>query len=298
VLRFGHMFEDFIPGLLGKLPASWRKRIIGRPDSPSHFATFAHNLLNRIPHAESQIFDCKGALEGYRMRIDWTRFRSFIYGTWEPEVLGAVTSTVTPGMTVIDIGAHIGYYTLLFAKLAGADGRIISFEPFPQNFALLKENVGLNHLDHVLVLPQAVFSRDDEIMLTVPDELHNSGEASVAQTPGTAQLRVQALTLDSYCGSASVQPDFLKMDVEGAEYDVLLGARETITRCHPKLLIELHHFDGNTAAHPVPELLDSWGYDVQWLERSLMTSHILALPEPAVISNSVSLHPQVATQLP
>lgn len=230
------------------------------------------------------------------MRIDWKRFRSFVYGTWEPEVLSAVTSTVTKGMTVIDIGAHIGYYTLLFAKLVGASGRIISFEPLPQNFALLKENVALNHLDNVLVLPQAIFSRDEEILISVPDDQPYSGQASVAQRQGSVHFQVPALTLDSYCATASVQPDFLKMDVEGAEYDVLLGARETIVRCHPKLLIELHHFDGNIDAHPAPKLLNSWGYSVQWLERSLLTSHILALPETAAASNSMSPHSQAATQ--
>src|SRR5271168_535718 len=175
------MIENLIPRLLGQMPTSWRRAMIGRPDNPSHFATFVHHLINRIPQPGSRILECKGALEGYRMRIDWKRFRSFVYGTWEPEVLAAVTSNITPGMTVIDVGAHIGYYTLLFAKTAGPSGRVISFEPLPQNFALLQENIGLNHLDNVLALPQAVFSRDEEILITVPDDVPYSGQASVAQ---------------------------------------------------------------------------------------------------------------------
>jgi hypothetical protein len=71
------------------------------------------------------------------------------------------------------------------------------------------------------------------------------------------------------------------MDVEGAEYDVLIGAERTIGRYRPKLLIELHHFDGNLAAHPVPDLLTRRGYRIQWIERSEMTSHILATPDSA-----------------
>jgi hypothetical protein len=66
-----------------------------------------------------------------------------------------------------------------------------------------------------------------------------------------------------------------------AEYDVLIGAGKTIARYQPKLLIELHHFDGNLAAHPVPDLLVGWGYQIQWVERWQLTSYILATPASA-----------------
>jgi len=254
------------------------RAIIGRPDKPSRIATLAHNLLNRIPPRESQVYDCQGALKGYRMSIDWNRFRSFVYGTWEPEVLRAVMTTVKPGMTVIDIGAHIGYYTLLFAKCVSPNGQVVAFEPLPVNFELLKRNIQLNELACVQTFSQAVFSRNEEIILTVPDDLPHSGDASVYHGRGTKQFRVPAITLDTFCDSSGIRPDIAKMDVQGAEYDVLIGAKRTIDLHRPKLLIELHHFDGKLAAHPVPDLLTSWGYRVQWIERSEMTSHILATP--------------------
>ena len=224
------------------------------------------------------MYDCQGALKGYRSSIDWNRFRSFVYGTWEPEVLRAVMATVEPGMTVIDVGAHIGYYTLLFAKCVGPNGCVVAFEPLPANFELLKRNIQLNDLTYVQTFSRAVFSRDEEIILTVPDDLPHSGDASVYHGSGTKQFRVPAIALDAFCDSAGIRPDILKMDVEGAEYDVLVGAERTISRYRPKLLIELHHFDGKLDAHPVPGLLASWGYRIQWIERSEMTSHILATP--------------------
>jgi FkbM family methyltransferase len=272
------VLENVIPRLLGCVPISWRRAIIGRPDKPSLIATLAHNLLNRVPPGESQVYDCQGALEGYRMSIDWNRFRSFVYGTWEPEVLHAVMVTLKPGMTVIDVGAHIGYYALLFAKCVGPSGRVVAFEPLPVNFELLKKNIQLNGLTYVETFSQAVFSRNEEIILTVPDDLPHSGDASVYPARGTKQFRVPAIALDAFCDSAGFRPDILKLDVEGAEYDVLIGAERTIDRYRPKLLIELHHFDGNLAAHPVPDLLAGWGYRIQWIERSEMTSHILATP--------------------
>jgi FkbM family methyltransferase len=272
------MLESMIPRVLAWVPVTWRRAIIGRPDNPSRAATFVHDLLNRRPPAPTKIFACSGALQGCQMYIDWNRFRSFVYGTWEPDVVRAVTSTVKTGTTVIDIGAHIGYYTLLLAKCVGPTGRVISFEPLPANFALLEQNVQLNRLQHVQMNAQAVFSRDEELTISVPDHAPNSGDASVLSTEGTKHFRVPAITLDSFSSGTGLRPDFLKMDVEGAEYDVLLGAKETIAQSRPKMLIELHHFDGNLAGHPVPELLANWNYEIQWIDRSLMTSHILALP--------------------
>ena len=270
------MIENLIPRLLGRVPVSLRRAIIGRPDEPSGVATFVHNLLNRLPLAETDVIACYGALEGYRMSADWRRFRSFVYGTWEPEVTSVITSAVKPGMTVIDIGAHIGYYSLLFAKCVGSTGLVFSFEPLPENFALLQKNIQLNELNNVQSFCSALFSSSRELSLSVPDESPNSGDGSVIHDRGSKHILVPAITLDSFCARANIQPDVLKMDVEGAEYDVLLGAQETISSCRPKLLIELHHFDGNVAAHPVPDLLASWSYQIEWIDRWPLTSHILA----------------------
>jgi hypothetical protein len=95
---------------------------------------------------------------------------------------------------------------------------------------------------------------------------------------GARHLQVISTTLDVVSATLDIRPDFLKIDVEGSESDVLTGARETIRRCRPKMLIELHHFDGNLGGNPVPNLLAGLGYDVEWIERTDLTSHVLALP--------------------
>jgi FkbM family methyltransferase len=273
------MLDDLIPRVLARVPISWRRAIIGRPDNPSALATFTHNLLNRRRPANSQVLDCHGPLEGYRMAVDWARFRSLIYGTWEPEVVKVIESVVTPGMTVLDIGGHVGYYTLLFAKLVGPTGKVVAFEPLPENFGALERNIELNALPQVRTVPQALFSKSGEMDISVPEDMPNSGDGSVVHHRGAKTVRVQATTLDEFVNAASLRPDFLKMDVEGAEHDVLLGAGETIAKSHPKMLIELHHFDGNVAANPVPDFLAALGYRIDWIERFDMSSHILALPK-------------------
>jgi FkbM family methyltransferase len=283
VLGLWGVLKNVIPRFLGQIPVSWRRAIIGHPDSPSRIATIAHNFLNRFSPEESEVFNCRGALEGYRMCIDWRRFRSFVYGAWEPEVSRALTSAVRQGMTVFDIGAHIGYYTLLLAKCVGPNGRVFSFEPLPGNFDLLRKNVQLNNLTQVQTFNQAVFSRVGEITISVPDDQPNSGNGSVCLDEGVQQFRVNAVSLDAFCEEFLIRPDVLKMDVEGAEYEVLRGAKRVIAQFRPKLLIELHHFDGNLAAHPVPDLVSGWGYHIDWIERWQLTSYILATPgTPAV----------------
>lgn len=277
------MLQNVIPRILSFVPRSFRSTIIGRPDKPNRFATLAHTLFNRLAPSESRAFACQGPLEGYRMFIDWSRYRSFVYGTWEPAVAKAVGEIVRKGMTVIDVGAHHGYYSLYFAKCVGPTGRVFSFEPVPENLALLRRNILLNGISWIETFPDAVFSCTKEISFAAPDESANSGEGSLGEGSRGRQILVHAVTLDSFCASADSLPDVIKMDVEGAELDVLLGAKDTLRECSPTLLIELHHFDGNVAAHPVPGLLQGCGYEVQWIEKCQWTSHILAFPKTAAL---------------
>lgn len=278
------MLQNVIPRLLSFVPRSVRSTIIGRPDNPNRFATLAHNLFNHLAPSESRAFACQGPLKGYRMFIDWSRYRSFVYGAWEPAVAKVVVEIVRKGMTVIDVGAHHGYYSLYFAKCVGPTGRVFSFEPVPENFALLRKNIQLNDVSWIETFPDAVFSCTKDISFAAPDESANSGEGSLGEGSRGRQILVHAVTLDSFCASADRLPHVIKMDVEGAELDVLQGAEDLLKQCSPTLLIELHHFDGNVAAHPVPGLLEGQGYEVRWIEKCQWTSHILALPKTPALA--------------
>jgi FkbM family methyltransferase len=271
------VLELLVSNILRQVPPLWRRRIIGRPDHPSFVATLAHRVLDKISDGTARSYACTGTLDGYQMYVDWSQFRSFVYDSWEPDVVRKIVSTIRPGMTVVDVGAHVGYYTLVFAKYVGATGRVISFEPLPANFALLEKNVELNQLKHVDLFNSAIFSRSGDLAISIPPD-SNSGEASVMQPPGDNQLHVPATTLDLVSSNLDLKPDFLKIDVEGCEFEVLRGAQQTIRTCRPRMLIELHHFDGNLAGHPVPDQLAGMGYDVEWIERSAWTSHIFASP--------------------
>lgn len=271
------MATRIVPRLLGLVPISWRRAAIGDNDHPTWIANLVHNLLNRIPVSREEAFDCKGDLQGFRMYTEWHRFRGLVYGNWEPQVSAMVRTKVKKGMTVLDVGGHIGYYTLLMAKFVGERGRVFSFEPSPENFELLQKNIHLNRLGRVEAVRAAIFSKKGISTISIPDD-SNSGGASLVHEVGSHAMQIETITLDDFCAERNIKPEFIKMDVEGAEFDVLLGGERTIRDCRPEMLIEVHHFDKNVRGNPVLGLLEEWDYEVNWIEKLEMTSHILAAP--------------------
>ena len=272
------MLRSFLPRTLGLIPPTLRRMIIGRSDQPSRMATVFHNLVNSIKADRSEAFPCYGPLQGFRMWTDWTRYRGYIYGNWEPVATQAIISNAKRGMCVFDIGAHLGYYSLLLAKCVGPVGQVVSFEASPGNFCTLQKNVLINKLKNIELINLAVFSKSGTIGMSVSPTDASSGDWSISRQTDGDSIQVQTISLDQFCQAKSVSPHFLKIDVEGAEYDVLIGGRETIGECRPTMLIELHHFHGDIATNQVPDLLREWNYHVQWLERWPQTSHILARP--------------------
>ncbi len=274
------MCRKFLPRALGLVPPALRRKIIGRSDQPSRVATILHNLVNYTVADTSDAFPCHGPLQGFKMSTDWKRYRGYIYGNWEPVATEAILKYVQPGMCVFDVGAHLGYYSLLLAKSVGSGGRVVSFEPAEGNFCTLKRNILINSLNNISLVNLALFSKSGTIRMFVSSADTASGDWSISRDSNKDGIEVQTISLDQFCETNHVLPDFLKIDVEGAEYDVLLGGRETIGRSQPTMLIELHHFDGDLAANPVPTLLNKWNYSIQWLEKWSQTSQILAQPSP------------------
>ena len=269
------MWRSLLPRALGLVPPTLRRIIIGRSDQPSRVATVFHSLVNYTVAEASEALPCHGPLQGFKMSTDWKRYRGYIYGNWEPVATEAILTYVQPGMCVFDIGAHLGYYSLLLAKCVGPGGRVVSFEAAESNFSRLQRNISVNNLDNVELINLAVFSKSGTIPISLSSTDTGSGDWSISRQANKDSIEVQTISLDQFCEAKRVLPDFLKIDVEGAEHDVLLGARETIGRCQPTMLIELHHFDGDLAANPVPDLLLQWNYRIQWLEKWPQTSQIL-----------------------
>ncbi len=157
------------------------------------------------------------------------------YERWETRWL---EGAVQPGWTVLDIGAHIGYYSLLCAKGVGPTGSVYAFEPRPSTFAQLRRNVELNPGLNVYPQAMAVSERAERLGLSEADSA-NTGTSYISGK-GSADSGVPATTLDEFVREhALTRVDFIKADVEGHEVKVLAGAAQTLDRFRPRVMIEL-----------------------------------------------------------
>lgn len=163
-------------------------------------------------------------------------------GTYEREQTRLFQEHIRPGATVLDVGAHVGYYTLLSAVLAGPRGRVHAFEPNPQNAAFLRRHVRLNRLGNVTVEQAAVSDRAGTARF---DFGTGSGTGHLADA---GALEVRTVRLDDYCAQHGLAPTVVKIDVEGAEMSVLAGGRETLARHRPVIFLSTHGAEVHAAS--------------------------------------------------
>jgi FkbM family methyltransferase len=202
---------------------------------------------------------------GEAFRVD-SNFRQL---AWNGEEYAAFKSCVREGATVMDVGANVGAYTLLFATWAGSSGRIFAFEPSVGSRSGLERHLHLNGLsDRVSVRAEAV----GDITGTVPfrDTGTDGDNRILAVADGNARV-VPSVTVDDFCAAHGLTPDVIKIDVEGAELAALRGARQTIAErgAHLSLFVELH-----------PSLWAGLGYTRDDLARELLAQQLTidALP--------------------
>lgn len=268
--------ERYLVATARWVPKSFRSAILGSPSDPTLFATALHSMLNKLPVDEYPILKCGGPLQGFRMRVDWRNHRSFAYGSWEPEVVEAISRSVSPGMTVLDLGAQSGFFSLLLARLVGPSGSVVAFEPLPANFRVLAENIQLNRLNNVTARPEAVTDYSGTLEFSVPDSSSNLIAGPLSPGEDRPTILVPAISLDAFAREIDRPIHFIKMDVEGAEGLVLRGASSLLNSCRPTMLIEVHNMDGKSRNHEVIPELEKLGYSIEWLGQLSWTCHILA----------------------
>jgi FkbM family methyltransferase len=180
--------------------------------------------------------------------------------------LTVVQEMIPPKAVVIDAGANIGNHTLFFAEICGA-GRVYSFEPLRETFRILERNIALNRLINVTPVNAALGEQPGRARLGAYTAA-NIGKSSfqAGGEGGYEMTSIDTLGLERL--------DFLKMDVEGGHVPALRGARETIVRCRPLILIELRQNHGEFASGAAT--LESMGYR---LKQSLGPNDHLFIPE-------------------
>jgi FkbM family methyltransferase len=159
---------------------------------------------------------------------------------YEQETSSVLKTYVRPGMTVLDVGAHVGCHALLAARLVGSEGKVYAFEPSPDNFALLRKNVELNGYKNVDLIPKAVAEKTGTVTFHLSPEGNDRNaifKSSRASGRGRS-VEVQTVSLDDFLEQKGwPKVDFIKIDVEGAEPLVLQGMTRLLKRSTQLALI-------------------------------------------------------------
>jgi FkbM family methyltransferase len=185
-----------------------------------------------------------------------------MYNQFEEGELNFVRRMLRPGMTVVDVGAHHGLYTLLASKCVGRQGRVLAFEPSPREASRLEKHLRLNRCRNVEVDGRAVADKAGEAELHVVDGPRDWGNS--LRPPSVAEpvhsVRVNTCRLDDALAEKGIRSvDFIKMDTEGAELAVLQGAQRLVHRApRPVILAEVQ----DVRTRP-------WGYEAREIMRKL-----------------------------
>lgn len=198
---------------------------------------------------------------GFELRVNLGNAehqRMYFYGEHDERYeVNNLKRIVRAGDTCWDIGANIGFYTCLFASLAGRSGRVVAFEPASVTASYLRKNLELNRFtaDRVTVIKKAVGDGvyQKQLFFNVADMAE--GTASLKSTQGGATELVQIDTLDNLYPTLPL-PDLIKIDVEGYQFEVLAGGKKFFSTHHPMIMAELRDNDPDTVRRTQDYLRD------------------------------------------
>jgi FkbM family methyltransferase len=223
------------------------------------------SVEKRLPRGERIWFKNEsGPARGLWIKVEPYWESGYMGTDPEPGVAEALAEHLDEGKCFYDAGAHIGFYSMIAARLVGPTGRVLALEPDPDNVLVMKENIAKNELGWVKVVAAAVWSADGQMEFErgadTPSRM--SGKVVSPNAAPSASGNVvscAAVTLD-HLSCSDRPPEVVKVDVEGGETAVLHGARATLEHHHPALLIEVH----SAAAMPeVRQFLELYRYTMR-----------------------------------
>lgn len=173
-----------------------------------------------------------GVNRGYRWIAGAAETNSCWIGNYETDHVAAMQLIVRPGMTVYDVGANVGFYTLALARLVGNTGRVYSFEPDARNAHLLCRHVEMNKLGNVTIVQAAVSEKSGTVGF---QPAKSQGKVSIESS-----YWVPSISLDDFVAAGNPIPDFIKVDVEGFECNVLSGAASILSKAQAAWMLATH----------------------------------------------------------
>lgn len=240
--------------------SDWAKSLMGN--------AYRRLRLDTILSSNETVDD---TINGIRYTLDLNQYiDSSLYYThcWEPNTTKVMTTLIKPGMTIFDIGANIGYYTMLLAELVGGSGKVFAFEPTSDAFAKLERNLRLNSFGNVFAEQMAISNAEG----TATAAIRSSYRIDSVQEKEHAEV-IAFTTIDAYMRANNItRLDLVKIDTDGSESRVISGGLNTLRQMRPIIVVEFsgYYLRGKgDSLDALCSLLGSLGYEF-YSERNLV----------------------------
>jgi FkbM family methyltransferase len=216
----------------------------------------------KCAHAPERCLSRDGTLFLTRPGIPLGWYVTF-FGTYEPELRKIIRILLPPGGVAVDVGANIGWHTLLMARQVGTDGRVLAIEANPSVRSQLERNVDLNRLAHVEIVPHAAAECAKTVRFFGPgadDPRSGDGHIVTEEDQQSQLLSIESRTLDAIVMERPINRlDLIKIDVEGYEWPVLQGGERTIANFRPYILFEFDSVYARRGGGNGPKLAEFFG---------------------------------------
>src|SRR5215813_4683130 len=230
----------------------------------------------RLPDRDVTVESLGNQLLVFSPRKNFIGSALYRTGVWEPAVTATISELARPGIVALDVGADIGYYTLQLSRLVGPTGQVVAFEPIPKARERLEHNIIANGRSNVVVSELALGNQEGTVYLE--DPFKKSRLNLNKTTAGDEDIKVTIRRMDDLVGEMNLPSvDLVKIDVEGAEHEVLRGMEQTLGRFHPVLIVVVHH-------HFLPQFASTAELLFEWL-RGL--SYEINSVEPEAVTDNV-----------
>jgi FkbM family methyltransferase len=260
--------------------SNWLSRLFLRAPEPMRslrkvpvLGRLFHFVSYRVLQADQKVWAQvqRGPAQGLWLELNPRTGRPYLLGEVEPVVQEVLGKRLSSGMVFYDLGANIGFFSLLAARIVGPDGHVFSFEPDPEVATRLRRNIARNNLSNVTVVEAGLWSFSGKVNFVAADS--SSPDRGTGQFVGehiSNGTPTRCVSLDDFVADAPL-PDAIKCDVEGAEVETLRGAEALLRASPPWILCEMHSELNDRSAR---DFLENCGYHVE----SVDGNHILALP--------------------
>ena len=222
-----------------------------------------------VPRSKVWVQVERGLAEGLWMRLQLPDETFLWRGDHEPDVQSLLAGLLKPGWVAYDVGSYAGFFALGMARAVGREGRVVAFEPDPENAARVRDHVVRNGMQNRIEIIEAA------VWLAISENAIPYRRGSKARSQGGVdtdemhpvlasgeRILVPSTSLDEFIALGNPQPHLLKIDVEGGEAAVLAGAERLLTEGKPVIICEVHHEE---AARWIELWLPAHGYDGEWL---------------------------------